>query len=106
MNIKRVEKIIFTFCESILFNIDTPMYEPAMLAGIIIKSDKWFIFEIKISEFIKNIKSIDAPAIINPMTDAVAIDFLISFIKKEMYGTDSVPPPIPIKELIMPFKRK
>ena len=39
-------------------------------------------------------------------TDAVAIDFLISFTKKEMYGTDSVPPPIPIKELIMPFKRK
>ena len=44
-------------------------------------------------------------AITNPKADAVAIDFFISSIKNDIYGTDNVPPPIPIRELIVPFKK-
>ena len=45
-------------------------------------------------------------AMINPKAEAVAIDFFISPIKNDIYGTDSVPPPIPISELIVPFNKK
>ena len=51
-------------------------------------------------------KIIDVVAITNPKAEAVAIDFFISSIKNDRYGTDNVPPPIPISELIVPFKKK
>ena len=51
-------------------------------------------------------KIIDVMAMTNPKVEAVAIDFFISSIRNDKYGTDSVPPPMPISELIVPFKKK
>ena len=42
------------------------------------------------------IKIIDVVAITNPKAEAVAIDFFMSSIKNDIYGTDNVPPPIPL----------
>ena len=55
---------------------------------------------------IKTINIIDATEITNPIADAVAIDFLISCKINVRYGTESVPPPMPISELITPFTKK
>ena len=49
------------------------------------------------------IKIIDVIAMTNPKVEAVAIDFFISSIKNDIYGTDNVPPPMPMSELIVPF---
>ena len=45
-------------------------------------------------------------AYIKPIAEADAIDLLISAIKNYKYGTDKVPPPIPISELIDPLAKK
>ena len=52
------------------------------------------------------INIIDVIAMTNPKAEAVAIDFFISSIKNDIYGTDNVPPPIPMSELTVPFKKK
>jgi hypothetical protein len=56
--------------------------------------------------FKTNMYNKDDTAIINPIADADAIDLLISAIKNDKYGTDKVPPPIPISELIDPLAKK
>ena len=51
-------------------------------------------------------KNMDARDMIKPNTEAVAIETFILSVIKCRYGTDNVPPPIPIRELIIPFVKK
>ena len=55
---------------------------------------------------IKYINIIDVIEMTKPIADAVAIDFFISCNINVKYGTESVPPPMPIRELIIPFTKK